>query len=71
MGSSQSFECANCFHSYDRLELYAEVHDLQDANRIGPVPKQRELTADFGGRQSLTLSNKIRLQFMGGAPFKR
>jgi hypothetical protein len=50
----------------DRLELYAEVYDLQDANRIGTAPKQRELTADFGGRQSLTRSNKIRLLFMGG-----
>ena len=50
----------------DRLEAYAEVYDLQDANRIGTVPKQRELTADFGGRQSLTRSNKIRLLFMGG-----
>ena len=50
----------------DRLELYAEVYDLQDANRIGTVPKQRALTADFGGRQSLTRSNKIRLLFMGG-----
>ena len=50
----------------DRLELYAEVYDLQDANRIGTAPKQRALTADFGGRQSLTRSNKIRLLFMGG-----
>jgi hypothetical protein len=50
----------------DRLELYAEVYDLQDANRIGTIPKQRELTADFGGRQSLTRNNKIRLLFMGG-----
>jgi hypothetical protein len=50
----------------DRLELYAEVYDLQDANRIGTAPKQREFTADFGGRQSLTHSNKIRLLFMGG-----
>jgi hypothetical protein len=50
----------------DRLELYAEVYDLQDTNRIGEVPKQREFTADFGGRQSLTRSNKIRLLFMGG-----
>ena len=50
----------------DRLELNAEVYDLQDANRIGTAPKQRALTADFGGRQSLTRSNKIRLLFMGG-----
>jgi hypothetical protein len=50
----------------DRLELYSEVYDLQDANRIGPAPKQRELTLDLGGRQSLNHSNKIRLLFMGG-----
>jgi hypothetical protein len=50
----------------DRFELYSEVYDLQDANRIGNVPKQRELTLDVGGRQSLNRSNKIRLLFMGG-----
>jgi hypothetical protein len=50
----------------DRLELYSELYDLQDMNRIGPVPKQRELTAGFGGRQSLNKSNTIRLLFMGG-----
>jgi hypothetical protein len=50
----------------DRLELYGEIYDLQDANRIGIVPKQRELTADLGGRQSLNHSNTIRLLFMGG-----
>jgi hypothetical protein len=50
----------------DRFELYSEIYDLQDANRIGSVPKQRELTLDIGGRQSLNRSNKIRLLFMGG-----
>lgn len=50
----------------DRLELYAEIYDLQDANRIEADPKQRQFTADFGGGQSLTRSNKIRLLFMGG-----
>jgi hypothetical protein len=50
----------------DRLELYGELYDLQDANRIGTVPKQRELTADVGGRQSLNHNNTIRLLFMGG-----
>jgi len=35
-------------------------------NRIGPVPKQRELTSGFGGRQSLNHNNTIRLLFMGG-----
>ena len=50
----------------DRTELYAELYDLQDANRIGAAPKQRELTVDLGGRQSLNHSNTIRLLFMGG-----
>ena len=49
-----------------RFELYGELYDLQDANRIGPIPKQRELTADLGGRFSLVRSNNIRLLFMGG-----
>jgi hypothetical protein len=50
----------------DRTELYAEFYDLQDANQIGTAPKQREFTADLGGRQSLNHSNTIRLLFMGG-----
>jgi hypothetical protein len=50
----------------DALELYTEFYDLQDANRIGGVPKQRELTLDLGGRQSLVRSNNIRLLFMAG-----
>jgi hypothetical protein len=50
----------------DRVELYSELYDLQDANRIGPVPKQRELTFDIGGRQSLDPRNHIRLLLMGG-----
>jgi hypothetical protein len=50
----------------DRLELYAEIYDLQDANRIGETPKQRELTADFGGRQTLDHEGHLRLLFMAG-----
>jgi len=50
----------------DRLELYSEIYDLQDANRIGTTPKQRALTLDVGGRQSLNHANTIRLLFMGG-----
>jgi hypothetical protein len=50
----------------DRLELYGELYDLQDANRIGIVPKQRELTLDMGGRQTLDHKGHIRLLFMGG-----
>ena len=50
----------------DRLELYGEIYDLQDANQIGSVPKQRELTLDVGGRQTLDRGGHLRLLFMGG-----
>jgi hypothetical protein len=50
----------------DRLELYTEIYDLQDANRIGNAPKQRSLTLDIGGRQTLDHTGHIRLLFMGG-----
>ncbi len=49
-----------------RTELYAELYDLQDANRIGNVPKQREFTLDVGGRQTLDHAGHLRLLFMGG-----
>lgn len=50
----------------DRLELYGEIYDLQDVNRIEDVPKQRALTVDFGGRQTLDHGGYLRLLFMGG-----
>ena len=50
----------------ERTELYAELYDLQDINQIGPAPKQRSLTADLGGRQTLDRNGHIRLLFMGG-----
>ena len=50
----------------ERLELYTELYDLQDANRFYGLPKQRSLTLDLGGRQSLDRANHIRLLFMGG-----
>jgi len=50
----------------ERLELYGEIYDLQDANRIGAVPKQRELTLDAGGRQTLDRGGHLRLLFMAG-----
>ncbi len=49
-----------------RTELYAEIYDLQDANRVGAVPKQRELTLDVGGRQTLDRAGHLRLLFLGG-----
>jgi hypothetical protein len=50
----------------DRLELYGEIYDLQDANRIADVPRQRQLTVDLGGRQTLDKGGHLRLLFMGG-----
>jgi len=50
----------------ERLELYGEIYDLQDANRIGSTPKQRELTFDVGGRQTLDRKGHLRLLFMAG-----
>lgn len=50
----------------DRTELYGEIYDLQDANRIDGAPKQRELTVDVGGRQTLDRAGHLRLLFMGG-----
>jgi hypothetical protein len=50
----------------ERLELYGEIYDLQDANRIGKAPKQRALTVDFGGRQTLDRAGHLRLLFLGG-----
>jgi hypothetical protein len=49
-----------------RFELYGEIYDLQDINRIAGAPKQRELTLDIGGRQTLDRGGHLRLLFMGG-----
>src|ERR1700761_6179341 len=48
------------------FELYGEVYDLQDANRIDGAPKQRSFTGDIGGRYSLDKEDHLRLRFMGG-----
>ena len=54
----------------ERLELYGEIYDLQDVNRIGPPsnlqPLQRAVTVDFGGRQTLDRAGHLRLLFLGG-----
>jgi hypothetical protein len=50
----------------DRFEAYTEIYDLQAINRIRDEPKQRSLTLDLGGRQSLDRANHVRLLFMGG-----
>jgi hypothetical protein len=50
----------------ERTAFYAEIYDLQDANRVDDIPKQRELTLDLGGRQILDRNGHVRLLFMGG-----
>jgi hypothetical protein len=55
----------------DRTEIYAEIYDLQDANRVDNKPKQRELTLDAGGRQTLDRNGHVRLLFMGGRAIQR
>ena len=39
---------------------------LQDVSRMGTAPKQRALTVDVGGRQTLDRKGHLRLLFMGG-----
>jgi hypothetical protein len=50
----------------ERLELYGEIYDLQDVNRIGAAARQRQFTADFGGRQTLDRAGHLRLLFLAG-----
>jgi hypothetical protein len=50
----------------ERLELYGELYDLQAINLVDGQPKQRSLTVDVGGRQSLDRANHVRLLFSGG-----
>jgi hypothetical protein len=54
-------------HAFNgRFGLYTELYDLQDANRIGATPKQREMTVDLGGRKTLDRTGHVRLLFMVG-----
>jgi hypothetical protein len=50
----------------EKTELYGEIYDEQDANRIGNPPKQRETTLGLGGRHSLNQSNTRNLLFIAG-----
>jgi hypothetical protein len=54
----------------EKTELYAEIYDEQDANRIDGIPKQRETTLGMGGRHSLNKENTLNLLFMGGRSFQ-
>lgn len=50
----------------DRFEIYAEIYDLQDIDRVDGASRQRVFTGDIGGRQTLDHKGHIRLLFMGG-----
>jgi hypothetical protein len=50
----------------ERLELYGEIYDLQDISRMNKEPKQRALTLDIGGRQTIDHAGHLRLLFLGG-----
>jgi hypothetical protein len=54
----------------EKTELYAELHDEQDATRAGGAAKQRQATLGLGGRQALDKNNSVLLMFMGGRSFQ-
>jgi hypothetical protein len=64
----------------DRTEVYLELYDIQDANRILPgqgagafatgYPKQREATLGLGGRQALNHDKTVKLLLMAGRSFQ-
>jgi hypothetical protein len=58
-------------HDFKRgTQLYAEIYDRQDANRIDGLPKRRDASVDFGGRQTLDRHKRILLLLMGGRSFQ-
>jgi hypothetical protein len=54
----------------EKTELYAEIFDQQDANRVDGGPKQRLSTLGLGGRHALNHDNSVLLMFMGGRSFQ-
>ena len=51
-------------------ELYLELADEQDSNRVDGLPKAREATLGLGGRQALNKQKNLILLFMGGRSFQ-
>ena len=51
-------------------ELYLELADEQDANRVNGLPKAREATLGLGGRHALNRQKSLVLLFMGGRSFQ-
>jgi hypothetical protein len=64
----------------DRTEVYLELYDIQDANRIPSgqgvgqfatgYPKQREATLGLGGRQAMNKDKTLNLLLMAGRSFQ-
>ena len=54
----------------EKTELYLELHNQQDANRVNSQPRQRSATLGLGGRQALDHDNSILLLFMAGRSFQ-
>jgi hypothetical protein len=52
-------------------ELYVELHDQQDANRVNGQPKQRSFTLGGGGRHAFNRSKSILALFMAGRSLQR
>jgi hypothetical protein len=54
-----------------RTEVYLELYDQQDANRVDGAAKQRQATLDLGGRHALNRNNTVLLMLMGGRSFQK
>jgi hypothetical protein len=64
----------------ERTEIYAEIYDLQDANRVKAglgtgafetgLPKQRQTTVGIGGRQALNHAKSVNLLLLGERSFQ-
>lgn len=64
----------------DRTEVYLELYDQQDANRVSAgqgvgqfatgLPKQRQTTLGIGGRQAMNKGKTLNLLWMGGRSFQ-
>jgi hypothetical protein len=55
----------------ERFELFGEIYNTQDLERMGTDPKQHPLTLDLGGRRTLDSKGHLRLLFMGGRSVRR
>ena len=58
-------------HDFERgTQLYAEIYDRQDANRIDGAAKRRDASVELGGRQPFGSHKRVLLLLMGGRSFQ-